>query len=98
MFYRSKNEDACLRSYPVGELKQLQHENARLKQLAAEPSLNKAILQDAASKIRPDCAGPDVANYIASHDGVKLPGVCTVIRQARVDFCRSVALSGLGAD
>ncbi len=32
------------------ELKQLQDENARLKKLAAELSLDKAILQDIATK------------------------------------------------
>jgi putative transposase len=34
----------------VRELKQLQEENGRLKKLVAELSLDKAILQDVASK------------------------------------------------
>lgn len=34
----------------VRELKQLQEENARLKRLVAELSLDKAMLQDVASK------------------------------------------------
>jgi putative transposase len=35
----------------VRELKQLQEENARLKKLVAELSLDKAVLQDVASKM-----------------------------------------------
>jgi putative transposase len=39
-----------MQSDQVRELKQLQEENARLKKLVAELSLDKAILQDVASK------------------------------------------------
>ncbi len=41
-----------MQSDQVRELKQLQDENARLKKLIAELSLDKAILQDVASKNR----------------------------------------------
>ena len=49
-FYRWKKEYAGMQSEQVRELKQLQDENARLKKLVAELSLDKAILQDVASK------------------------------------------------
>jgi len=49
-FYRWKKQYAGLQSDQVRELKQLQDENARLKKLVAELSLDKAILQDVASK------------------------------------------------
>jgi putative transposase len=49
-FYRWKGQYAGLQSDQVRELKQLQDENARLKKLVAELSLDKAILQDVASK------------------------------------------------
>ena len=49
-FYRWKKQYAGMQSDQVLELKQLQEENARLKKLVAELSLNKAILQDVASK------------------------------------------------
>ncbi len=49
-FYRWKKQYAGLQSDQVRELKQLRDENARLKKLAAELSLDKAILQDVASK------------------------------------------------
>jgi putative transposase len=39
-----------MESGQVRELKQLQDENARLKKLVAELSLDKAILQDITSK------------------------------------------------
>ncbi|WP_428840053.1 hypothetical protein [Burkholderia cenocepacia] len=39
-----------MQSDQVRELKQLKDENARLKKLVAELSLDKAILQDVASK------------------------------------------------
>ncbi|ABB11277.1 Transposase IS3/IS911 [Burkholderia lata] len=48
--YRWKKQDECLESNQVRELKQFQDENARLKKLVAELSLNKAILQDIATK------------------------------------------------
>ena len=49
-FYRWKKQYAGLQSDQVRELKQLQDENTRLKRRVAELSLDKAILQDAASK------------------------------------------------
>lgn len=49
-FYRWKKQYAGLQSNEVKELRQLQEENARLKKLVAELSLDKAILQDVATK------------------------------------------------
>lgn len=49
-FYRWRKQYAGLQSDQVRELKQLQEENARLKKLVAELSLDKAILQDINSK------------------------------------------------
>ena len=49
-FYRWKRQYAGLQSDQVRELKQLQDENGRLKKLVAELSLDKAILQDVATK------------------------------------------------
>ncbi len=49
-FYRWKKQYAGMQSDQVRELKQLQEENTRLKKLVAELSLDKAILQDVASK------------------------------------------------
>ena len=45
-FYRWKKQYGGLQSDQVRELKVLQDENARLKKLVAELSLDKAILQD----------------------------------------------------
>ena len=49
-FDRWKKQYAGLQSDQVRELKQLQDENGRLKKLVAELSLDKAILQDVATK------------------------------------------------
>ena len=49
-FYRGKTQYAGMQSDQVRELKQLQDENARLKKLVSELSLDKAILQDVAAK------------------------------------------------
>jgi putative transposase len=49
-FYRWKKLYAGLQSDQVRELKVLQDENVRLKKLVAELSLDKAILQDVATK------------------------------------------------
>ena len=45
-FYRWKKQYAGLESDQVREMKQLQDENGRLKQLVAELSLDKTMLQD----------------------------------------------------
>ncbi|KVP33121.1 transposase [Burkholderia ubonensis] len=55
-FYRRKKQYAGLQSDQVRDLKQLQDENARLKKLVAELSLDKAILQDIAAKSGTACA------------------------------------------
>ncbi len=49
-FYRWKKQYAGLQSDQMRELKMLQDENARLKKLVAELSLDTAILQDINSK------------------------------------------------
>jgi putative transposase len=49
-FYRWKKQYAGMQVEGVRELKILQEENVRLKKLVAELSLDKAILQDVASK------------------------------------------------
>jgi putative transposase len=49
-FYRWKKQCSSLEPDQASELKQLQEENSRLKKLVADLSLDKAILQDIASK------------------------------------------------
>jgi len=49
-FYRWKRRCAGLESEQVPEFKQLQDENAKLKRLVADLSLDKVILQDVLSK------------------------------------------------
>ena len=49
-YYRWKRKFAGLESDQVRELRQLVDENARLKKLVAEFSLDKAVLQDVLSK------------------------------------------------
>lgn len=49
-FYRWKQQYGGLEPNEAGELKQLREENAKLKKLVADLSLDKAMLQDVASK------------------------------------------------
>jgi putative transposase len=49
-FYRWKKQYAGLEVDQVRELKQLQEENARLKRLVADLTLDKTMLQDVLSK------------------------------------------------
>ena len=49
-FYRWKKQYGGLQSEQGRELKQLTEENARLKKLVAELSLDKSVLQDVLSK------------------------------------------------
>jgi putative transposase len=49
-FYRWKKQYAGLQSDQVREFKQLQDENARLKRIVAELTLDKVILQDIVQK------------------------------------------------
>ena len=49
-FYRWKKQYAGLETDQVREFKQLTDENARLKKLVAELSLDRAVLQDVLAK------------------------------------------------
>ena len=49
-FYRWKKQYVGLEVDQVGELKQLQEENSRLKRLVADLTLDKVMLQDVLSK------------------------------------------------
>ena len=50
IFYRWKKQYVGLKVDQVRQLKQLQEENTRLKQLVADLTLDKAMLQDVLSK------------------------------------------------
>jgi putative transposase len=50
IFYRWKKQYSGMESVQIRELKQLSEENARLKKLVADLSLDKAVLQDVLSK------------------------------------------------
>ncbi|WP_420796221.1 IS3 family transposase [Burkholderia gladioli] len=91
-FYRWKKQYAGMQSDQVRELKQLQDENARLKKLVAELSLDKAILQDVASKSGPRPAlRRDVVAYVVSHYGLTMRRACRLLKQPRsVQYYRSV--------
>jgi putative transposase len=52
IFYRWKKQYTVLESDQVREMKLLQDENSRLKQLVVELSINKTMLQDARRKMR----------------------------------------------
>lgn len=52
-FYRWKKQYSGMGSVQIRELKQLSEENARLKKLVADLSLDKAVLQDVLSKKLP---------------------------------------------
>jgi len=49
-FYRWKKQYVALEVDQVRQLKQLQEENTRLKQLVADLTLDKAMLQDVLAK------------------------------------------------
>lgn len=49
-FYRWKQQYGGMEASEVRELKQLREENAKLKKLVADLSLDKVMLQDIASK------------------------------------------------
>lgn len=52
-FYRWKKQYSGMESVQIRELKQLSEENARLKKLIADLSLDKTVLQDVLSKKLP---------------------------------------------
>ena len=52
IFYRWKKQYTVLESDQVREMKLLQDENSRLKQLVVELSINKTMLQDMLRKMR----------------------------------------------
>jgi putative transposase len=89
--YRWKKQYAGMQSDQVRELKQLQDENARLKRVVAELTLDKAILQDVVSKTmaRPalrHCA----VDYAVRRYGISQRRACRVLKQNRnICFHRS---------
>lgn len=83
-FYRWKKRYGGMQSEGVRELTILQDENARLKKLVAELSLDKAILQDVASKkVGRPALKREVVDYITDHYGLKLARACQLIKQVR---------------
>ena len=81
-----------MQSDQVRELKQLQEENGRLKKLVAELSLDKAILQDVASKkVARPALKREVVAYIVSHYDLNMRRACRLMKQSRsVQYYQSV--------
>ncbi|WP_407695313.1 IS3 family transposase [Sphingobium cloacae] len=83
-FYRWKRQYGGLESDQVRELKQVVEENARLKKLVAELSLDKAVLQDVLSKKFPRPAlMKEVVAYVVSSHGYSERRACLVTTQHR---------------
>jgi transposase-like protein len=84
-FYRWKKQYGGLQPDQARELKQLQEENARLKKLVADLSLDKAILQDVAKEKR--VGRPALrrlaVDYVTSHWNVSQRRACRLVGQPR---------------
>ncbi|MGH9705732.1 MAG: IS3 family transposase [Candidatus Acidiferrales bacterium] len=80
-FYRWKKQYAGLETDHVRQLKQLQEENARLKRLVAELSLDKTMLQDVLAKknVKPSRRRP-VVEYLGGVYRVSQRRACQVAR------------------
>lgn len=73
------------------ELKQLQGENARLKKLVAELSLDKVILQKIAIKMAAPGLKRQAVTYIQDHYGLCTQRARGLVKQARnTHYYRSV--------
>ena len=86
--YRWKKQYAGLESDQVRELKVLQEENARLKRLVADLSLDKAILQDINSKnmARPALKRHPV-DYVVGRYATSWRRACRLVGQHRSVHC-----------
>ncbi|WP_408896635.1 transposase, partial [Pararoseomonas baculiformis] len=87
-FYRWRKEYAGLQSEQVREFRQVTEENARLKRLVAELSLDRAVLQDVLSKKlgrQSRLAGSlfqlgQVGLWIAAEPGSQCPGMASLFK------------------
>ena len=66
-YYRWRKKYGGLMPSEVRRLKQLEEENRRLKQMVADLSLDKAMLQDVLSKSCEACAGAAAGGRAARH-------------------------------
>ncbi|MCR0984992.1 IS3 family transposase [Roseomonas pecuniae] len=83
-FYRWKKQYAGLQSEQVREFKQVTEENARLKRLVAELSLDKAVLQDVLfKKIPRPAVMKEVVAYVTASHGFSERRACALTRQHR---------------
>lgn len=82
-YYRWKKQYSGLESEQVRELKQVLEENARLKKLVAELSLDKAVLQDVLSKNPRPSLMKQVVDYVTRIHGYSQRKACRLTRQHR---------------
>ncbi len=91
-FYRSKKAYGGLQPDQARELKQLQEENARLKKLVADLSLDKEILRDiAAKKVGRPAVKREAVSYMVDHHRISVRRACRLVKLRRsVHYYRSV--------
>lgn len=86
-FYRWKKQYVGLEVDQVRQLKQVQEENTRLKQLVAELTLDKVMLQDVLAKkvIKPSRRRP-LVEYLCDRYRASERHACSVLRVPRAKF------------
>lgn len=86
-FYRWKKKYGGMLPSDMKKLKQLEEENAKLKKLVADLSLDKAILQDVLSKklVRP-VDRKEAATYLLKHYSISERRTCAVLKIYRNSY------------
>lgn len=85
-FYRWKKPYGGLEPDEVRELKQLREENAKLKRLLADLSLDKVMLQDIAPKVVSVSQRKAAARVLLSDYGISERRACRLVELSRKTF------------
>ncbi len=88
-FYRWKKVYAGLQTDQVRQLKQLQDENAQLKKVVAELTLDKAMLTEVLKKVVKSSPRRHVVDYLKSAYGVAERRACRLVATRSVYQYRS---------
>jgi putative transposase len=90
-YYKWKATYGDLEASDIKQLKELEHENGRLKRMYADLSLENAALKDVIAKTTEATERREVVTHMVTQGGLPIQRACAAVGLSRATYYRPVA-------